>query len=581
MLWIGVWDKQVTGGELGRVPVALSARRPVYEHDGPRYRIAVYQGMGRAREARNGAGVEFVAGTWNSERSSQPTAAVRVRVDVEAERLEVAVPLTALDQVCHTNGKGRFALSNDPRLLYEPGMEVDQRALYLLLQFGAATPPFGPWKETKRLAPGMRHEVRFADMQPREAGLVSQPVVLGPSGGVTAIEREKTLDRVVAALDSTLVAAVTDDAPQLLFSGGVDSGLLASRLAALGWRNARLMHLSFGAGDPETDIATRMARHLGLRIEVVRDDVEPLELLLENVGREYCVPFGDHSAIPTHAIVRRILEGHAGEGVVINGVGADGDFGLYDKAEKWNRVYRFPEFMRRILGGLYVPLGVWRRRWRLEVMLRLMRRSVQMPGPLASIAQNPMLGVLYRFDRAVVDEALAEFEAWLRRVLPGMDEAGRMCAADVMVTCCGMFAQKDRSLYQAVGRQVVFPFLEPPVFDLAMGEARRVFSLMASKSALKQALARSVPSDLVYRTKSGFAASMQQKFMHPMLVAAMQEVVSGAGVVGPHVIAKRLGVVARDLRQGRRTHAQMHNLTWTMVFAHLWYRQVEALATRA
>jgi len=66
-------------------------------------------------------------------------------------------------------------------------------------------------------------------------------------------------------LDDSLVEVCPERNPVLLFSGGVDSGLLAARVAALGWRDALLVNYSFGDADPESHMAEAMAKHLGLR----------------------------------------------------------------------------------------------------------------------------------------------------------------------------------------------------------------------------------------------------------------------------------------------------------------------------
>ena len=66
----------------------------------------------------------------------------------------------------------------------------------------------------------------------------------------------------------------------LFFSGGVDSGLLAARLARLGRTDVTLAAYSFSPRDSETRLATAMADHLGFSCLTVAHDPRSLEQVL-------------------------------------------------------------------------------------------------------------------------------------------------------------------------------------------------------------------------------------------------------------------------------------------------------------
>lgn len=57
--------------------------------------------------------------------------------------------------------------------------------------------------------------------------------------------------------------------PVLLFSGGVDFGIIASRLVLLGFTNTLLIKYSFVEDDKESILAEKIAKLLGLRFERV------------------------------------------------------------------------------------------------------------------------------------------------------------------------------------------------------------------------------------------------------------------------------------------------------------------------
>src|SRR5690606_20146056 len=185
----------------------------------------------------------------------------------------------------------------------------------------------------------------------------------------------------------------------ILFSGGIDSGLIAARAKALAKHNAILVNFSFGSEDPESHLAEAMARHLGLKFERITSDESPT-FCLETPGAIYPNPFADTSTVPSSALARAVVRRFGAGATIVDGTGADGGFGMVGKISKWKRAMRIPALVRKI-GGAGFGL-TWLRSGKEEYYSHLFRRAATMPFLSAVLAQNALGGILYDNSHAPV-----------------------------------------------------------------------------------------------------------------------------------------------------------------------------------
>ena len=184
----------------------------------------------------------------------------------------------------------------DARQLAQPREELDQMGLSSLLQFGAVVPPSTIWRQVSRFMPGRNFSIDPSSNSCNDIGLAS---VCDDVPHEEKLTTEAPADLLVSVIDDILVAACPDKNPVILFSGGVDSGVLAARVAALGWKDAVLLNYAMGPDDAESIHAEVVAKHLGLAFRRIVRNVEFGDKFLEHVGRFYRQPFGDVSCIPT------------------------------------------------------------------------------------------------------------------------------------------------------------------------------------------------------------------------------------------------------------------------------------------
>lgn len=197
---------------------------------------------------------------------------------------------------------------------------LDAQAMDAYLALGYVPAPLAIFRGCRKLEPG--HMLRFKDgridirrwWQPEHAAAGCEP------------SRVERVERLRSAVADAVRLRLRADVPLAIFlSGGVDSSVIAAECARQGARIAAFT-ADFGGGHPDLAHAIRVARHLGLRHEVL--PIDPGRAL-EGFGRllwHYDEPFADSSSIPTFALAEA-LEGRYK--VVLNGEGGDEAFGGY------------------------------------------------------------------------------------------------------------------------------------------------------------------------------------------------------------------------------------------------------------
>jgi asparagine synthetase B (glutamine-hydrolysing) len=474
-----------------------------------------------------------------------------------AMRMDDIIEISPTDPTAYFfNESGQNALK--PGDLVGSQRHLDPAAVFSVLQLGAVVPPLSPWRGVSRYIPGYRYH------RSNRMG----PLQLRRSSHVAALDSDGQSLEICRLLDNAIEDAIGDGPdPVVLFSGGVDSGLIAARLSALGHRDTLLLNFSFGDDDTESHLAEAMAKHLGLRFERILESRGLCDCLMEP-GRIYIQPFADHSTVPTwdlaHATVNR-LSGECRP--ILDGTGADGAFGLIGKIEMWERVMRLPAAVRHVASHLYAA-GLWHGRGRMEYLFRILRRSATMP-PLSSIvAQNPLADILY--DDALASDVHRLLEDWIGG-WAGESLSHRAVAADMALTCTNIYAQKAKPIFDIAGFAVSFPFLQTEVMSVALASIGH-WRIDEPKDTLKRCLARHVPREMVYRPKSGFVDPRGRVFYDTQFIAYLRAAADAKGPIAS-MLKKRPLMKACDLLARKAYLPTLtRNCLWAITFIDRWYQ---------
>ena len=436
-------------------------------------------------------------------------------ISPERSEIKLVLPPTTPEPLYYTRDHRGWAFGNDLRFLMRwAGDDFDEHAIFAILQYGAVPPPFTFARGIFRAPNGHILTLCSTASEPSLECWYEQEVETNTvkSQGDPASQFVPTLDRLLSGIPESAV---------LYFSGGVDSGLLASRLARLGRSDVHLFNLSFGEGDPESELAQQMAAYLGLRYERVLYRLEHLADLLDGLASTYSFPFCDLSTLPTYLLIRGSLVDAGTSGVILEGTGADGAFGIGLGYRFWKWLYRVPYPARWLAAETYRWCDLWKAddTSPAERLGRIARRSVQMPLSHAGvIAANSLNGIFYSM-RAEVGRALTRaIEERVEVLSSGLEPRDRFSFLDMVHVCAGIYAAKSFDPLRLAGIRAVYPFLEPSTVRIAfsMGWDEKCWR-GERKYFLKNLLAQSVPQAMVFRPKSGFLPPVTKILAHPTM----------------------------------------------------------------
>lgn len=228
-------------------------------------------------------------------------------------------------------------------ILAVPGIRVNisQQSLSDYLSLGYVVGSGTIYREISEVRPGTlvrvgldyqsrpeKHYWRFSN----QASLVLSP--------------EEIQEETERLLSESIRIRLRADVPVGIFlSGGIDSGLITAFAAKQSAQPLNSFTVTFGTSTfDESKLASMVAQRYGTHHHEIRLDPK-IEELLPKVVRAYDEPFADPSAFPTFAI-----SGAASKHVkvVLNGEGADEQFGGYRRIYAMRQVEKLQFILRRM-----------------------------------------------------------------------------------------------------------------------------------------------------------------------------------------------------------------------------------------
>lgn len=512
---------------------------------------------------------EIVATTYGNETDESRSNVIAVHVSLRRGVLYFRVPFASPQRLYYARIRSGWVFSDDLRLVAGlTDAHLDPYAVYLLFQYGAVPPGVTLYKGVQRAPDGHELAARVAPNSIRCTQLVdtdgSQPFVGTPDEAERALTDR--LDGILAPLPEGSV---------LYFSGGVDSGLLAARIARLGRHDIQLVSFAFDIADSEHRMATRMASRLGLRCERASYEPDQAVGVLERARQDYSFPFGDISTIPTNLLVHASLSHATAGSTVVDGTGADGTFGLGALFRKWDLVYAAPRPLRRLVAALYDRLSLWRTDSRIERLARFVRKSAVLPLPHSVLAQNALEGIAYDAPREVRGKLSLIGTCYLDDFGQNLTLRDQLTLFDLLWVCAGRMAPKTFDPLRARGIRPIYPYLDPAVVTLSSQLPWDVKCPSGvPKGLLKRILARDVPADWVYRRKMGFTRGSLARAVFQS--APMQEFLHDV-ILSPDNPLRdfcRLDVVRKMIKHAREDTLSVgaYTFLWTVAFATSWLR---------
>ena len=393
------------------------------------------------------------------------------------------------------------------------------RTLGYLWSPGGATPIRG----VRRLGPGEALRVKDCRIVRQwtwaPSTWLAEPIDIGADEAVrrveqslrTAVHRQMVADVPVGAFlsggvdSSAVVAMAREEAPEIecftIDTGGVrDRGMV-----------------------DDLPYARQVARHLGVKLHVVRIDSSQMAQDLEQMVVQLDEPLADPAPLNV-LYISRLAREH-GMKVLLSGAGGDDLFSGY-------RRHRALDF-ERYWSGLPKPVraGLRRASARLTAFGSSGRRIAKALAHADSTREQRLMGYFLWADverirslfapehRALLatERIEAPLEDYLRTLPQGMPPLHQMLALEQRFFLADHNLLYTDKMSMAAGVEVRVPFLDNDLVRLANALPAHVKQRgRHGKWVLKKAIERHLPHEIVHRPKAGFGAPLRRWLQHDL-----------------------------------------------------------------
>jgi asparagine synthase (glutamine-hydrolysing) len=398
-----------------------------------------------------------------------------------------------------------------------------------------------------------------------------------------AADEDELCQELVARLREAVKMRMIADVPLGAFlSGGVDSSAVVAAMAQVSGEGVNTCSISFNeAAYDESRYASAVAERYGTHHHVRRVAADDADVL-DRLASVYDEPFGDSSAIPTFRVCALARERVT---VALSGDGGDEVFAGYRRYRWHNYEERMrslmPDAIRRplfgLLGSVY-PKADWAPRpFRAKATLEgIARDSVEGYFHSVSATTDSLRQSLYSPSMRRELQGYRAFEVMDRhmRNAPTDDHLSRVQYADLKTYLPGDILVKVDRASMANSLEVRVPLLDHLLIEWAATLPRHMkLRGREGKYILKKALEPSLPSDVLYRPKMGFAVPLAEWFRGP-LRSRVQEIVTGRGLAQSGLFD--LGAIERLIGQHQAGARDNSTVLWLLLMFDAFYREVHA-----
>jgi asparagine synthase (glutamine-hydrolysing) len=381
-----------------------------------------------------------------------------------------------------------------------------------------------------------------------------------------------------ALQEATRIRMISEVPLGAFLSGGVDSSAVVAAMTCVSRKPVITNSISFSHDSyNESSYARMVARQFATshnEFEVYPEAIPIIEIL----SWHYDEPFADSSSVPTYYVSKIARKNVT---VALSGDGGDENFAGYSR-------YAFDERENRIRS--LVPAAFQQS---LFGFLRdLYPQSDALHGPfkgrafVKNLAREPVEAYLYTVStiheeekRDLLDPRIyKEIEGYrtldlfndIYRNAPAADHLSRLQYLDVKTYLCEDILTKVDRASMAVSLEVRCPLLDHRFMEFAARiPKRKKLAGGKGKIIFKKALERTLPKDLLYRKKMGFAIPIREWFRKEIREYARPIILDGQ--------ASRDYLNRENIKkiwdEHERTGIDNSSKLWTIMMLNLWAKQ--------
>ncbi|MBN2053984.1 hypothetical protein JW905_03625, partial [bacterium] len=445
--------------------------------------------------------------------------------------------------------------------------EIDVRALHSYLVFEYIPAPLCIFKNIEKLPAGGR-------LVWEKGGIRTWTESLPPAEELHGSEAE-CREQLRTLIRESLDLQCPREWPLVLFlSGGLDSGVLASRMPGRG--DALTIDVA-GCEPEEADLATEVARRHTWRHHRIKLDHTGAMALVNELAQVVDEPYADASLVPTYLVCK---QARAFGPVALSGDGGDELFGGYQTypAHRFSGWYgHLPAIVRRLVAGGIEHLPPLNGHLSPDFLARKFLRGA---GLHPAAANAGFWGAFLPLEarRLLTDDVNAALGDWephqhARDIYEREGRSGLAAVMDMDLRLHlgeNLLMKLDKAS-GAVGLEVRVPYLHTPLvrFARAMPDKWKV-RMLQTKVFFRRTFSDDLPAAVAWRKKHGFNIPLRawlRDELYEWVASALQSQCSREqGLFRPAAVDRLL----EEHRTGRRNHRQE---LWALFMFQLWYER--------
>jgi len=370
--------------------------------------------------------------------------------------------------------------------------------------------------------------------------------------------------------------------PAILISGGIDSSLYASYLHEVGDDRLHGIHCTFGDDDPEFPFAQLLAEKINAHFHVGRMKREDVIPILNDAVALTGHPFSDFSSLPI-VFILKFMKDHVPEArMLIEGNGGDDCFGFSATGTRSKMLIksRFPRVCKDAIAHLFKNSKSWKWESREGLLSRILAMVDVHEKNLANyflvLAPVNFLGLntCREWDRKLDDVMEGVFSSCAKENETLSYEA-KVTIRQLIHVNSRRWAAKAFSVGESLGIRCIYPYIWRDIL-IVQGTLpwKAKIKNGVVKWPLKRLLEEFMPSDFIYRRKSGFIPPFARWLTSRDFNDTVREILlSSKGTIG-HIIPSRIiDELLNDALPGKNPRHAMLNFLWGALFTEMWIQR--------
>ncbi len=504
----------------------------------------------------------------NNEEETSLEHNIRFNFNKKEGETRLEIPITFSDHFYFHTKEDRFLISNDLRFFNKIQLNrINGDGVFSYFKYKGTQANISFYKDIKRIQNGFGLTINKDKLNVIE--LLEQTKFLFKKRSKPENIKQKVFDKLSRRVNTSPENSI------ILFSGGIDSTLLALAAKECNRNDITLLNCCLSKNDSFAKLSRETAEKLGMKLNQVYFNETGIEEIFKNIHKRFSKPFIDIATLPTILMINEAEKLFKDKNAAfIDGTLADLCFGVcgHKYAHKYKRIIALPKFVKEFANKYYDKLNLWKDKNKVEVIFRNIRKTLISDSDFVHIV-NPFEDFLYPSNPDVTFSIQEDINELLKAVKVKKEIQPEVVE---MFYTSSLFRSNLTSWYN--GRNILYPFLQPDIINIAFSlDPKQRFNSKEGKILLREILIEKMPNYPGFRTNTSFIPSSSSIFKSDFMKNIVQkDVFDENNEVLKYVNTTKLKQIWNYIQStDKEINTECIDIIWGLIFLSYWFKQEE------